>query len=236
VAGGNMANRSLSLVLQHLRQLVRRKGEGGVEDRDLLGRFVRQRDEAAFEVLVWRHGPMVLSLCQRLLHNSHDAEDVLQAVFLTLVRKAATIGKRESLGSWLYKVAYRIALRARARAEKARARAVPLEELPAAGHDDEAVWRELRPLLDEAIGRLPEKYRTPVVLCYLQGKTNREAAEQMGCPIGTVSTRLTRARELLRRQLARHGVTPSVAVLGAVLGRHAVSAALPAPQIGRAHV
>ncbi|HEV3261593.1 MAG TPA: sigma-70 family RNA polymerase sigma factor [Gemmataceae bacterium] len=218
-----MANGQLTLALQHLRKLIRQRGAGELADTQLLERFVGQRDEAAFEVLVWRHGPMVLSLCQRLLHNPHDAEDVLQATFLTLVRKAASIGKRESLGSWLYKVAYRIALHAKAQAAKRAAGARPVEDVQAA--EDEDVWGEVRPLLDEAIQRLPEKYRTPIVLCYLQGKTNREAAEQLGCPLGTVCTRLTRARGLLRRQLARHGVALSAALLGTMLSKHAVSAA-----------
>src|SRR4051794_789141 len=115
---------------------------------------------------------MVLALAQRLLHNTHDAEDVLQATFLTLARKAGTIGKRDSLASWLYKVAYRIAVRARARAAKDARSGGALEDLPAAEGADEPEWRELRPLLDEAIRRLPEKYRTPIVLCHLQGQTN----------------------------------------------------------------
>jgi RNA polymerase sigma factor (sigma-70 family) len=226
-----VADGHLTVVLRHLRELVRRQAAGGVEDHDLLERFTRQRDEAAFEVLVWRHGPAVLALCQRLLHNAHDAEDVLQATFLTLVRKADSIRKRQSLASWLYKVAYRIALRARARSARATADTGPVETLPEKPSEDEVVWRELRPILDEAIQRLPEKYRTPIILCYLQGKTNREAAEQLGCPLGTVSTRLTRARELLRRRLAHHGVSLSVATLGAILSHHAVSAAVSAPLV-----
>jgi RNA polymerase sigma factor (sigma-70 family) len=224
-------NGQLTLVLQHLRKLIRRQGAGAVADSELLERFVGQRDEAAFEVLVWRHGPMVLALCQRRLHNPHDADDVLQATFLTLVRKAGSIGKRESLGSWLYKVAYRIALRAKARADKNAAATRPFQDVPAADEADESLWRELRPLLDEAIQKLPERYRTPIVLCYLQGKTNREAAAQLGCPIGTVSTRLTRGREMLRRQLARHVVVPSAAVLGAVLSHRVVSAAVTVPLV-----
>ncbi|HEV3260671.1 MAG TPA: sigma-70 family RNA polymerase sigma factor [Gemmataceae bacterium] len=226
-----MANAQLTLALQHLRQLIRQGAAAELPDTALLERFVGQRDEAAFEVLVWRHGPMVLSLCQRLLHNPHDAEDVLQATFLTLARKAGSIRKRESLGSWLYKVAYRIALHAKARAANSGAAAGAMQDVPAAEGPDEDVWQQVRPLLDEAIQRLPEKYRTPIVLCYLQGKTNREAAAQIGCPIGTVCTRLARARGLLRRQLARHGVALSAALLGTVLSRHAVSAAASTPLV-----
>ena len=223
-----MANGQLTAVVRHLRQLIRRQGAGEVADSQLLERFVRQRDEAAFEVLVWRHGPAVLGLARRLLHDAHDAEDVLQATFLTLVRKAGSIGKRASLGSWLYKVAFRIALRARARASRANSCPALVEDLPAAEQPDAAAWRELRPILDEAIQRLPEKYRTPIVLCYLQGKTNREAAEQLGCPIATVCTRLARAREMLRRRLARHGAAASAGSLAVVLSHQAAPAAVSA--------
>jgi RNA polymerase sigma factor (sigma-70 family) len=192
-----------------------------------LERFVTERDETAFEVLVWRHGPMVLALGQRVLHNPHDAEDVLQATFLTLVRKANSIGKGESLSSWLYKVAYRIALRAQARAAKTVASGQSVEDVAAPQGPDEVMWRELRPLLDAAIQRLPEKYRSAIVLCDLQGKSYREAAEQLGCAIGTISTRVTRARKLLRQRLARHLPAVSAGALAAALARQA--AAMPAP-------
>jgi RNA polymerase sigma factor (sigma-70 family) len=211
-------------ILQHLRDLIRRHSGGGVTDGQLLERFVRERDETAFEVLVWRHGPMVLALGQRMLHNGHDAEDVLQATFLTLVRKAGSIGKRDSLGSWLYKVAYRIALRVQSRAARTMTAGPPIEEVPAADRGDEADWRELRPLLDGAIERLPEKYRTALVLCELQGKSYREVAEQLGCPIGTVSTRVTRARQLLRKRLAHQGLALSLGVLTAALTRQTATA------------
>ncbi|MGH7173873.1 MAG: sigma-70 family RNA polymerase sigma factor, partial [Gemmataceae bacterium] len=219
---------STNRLLQHLRDFIRRQGGGGgVTDSQLLERFVRERDETAFEVLVWRHGPMVLALGQRVLNNPHDAEDVLQATFLTLVRKAGTIGKSESLSSWLYKVAYRIALRSRARAAKMAADSRPIEDVPAADETEESVWRELRPLLDAAIERLPEKYRSAIVLCDLQGKTHREAAEQLGCAVGTISTRVTRARQLLRKRLAHQGPAVTIGVLSAALAQR-TTAALPA--------
>jgi RNA polymerase sigma factor (sigma-70 family) len=202
-----MASGHLTAALHHLRRLIHKQGASGADDRRLLERFIGERDEAAFEVLVWRHGPMVLAMGQRLLRNQHDAEDLLQATFLTLVRKAATIGKRESLGSWLYKVAYRIALRVRTRAARTSASTRPTEPASESVEVDQAIRSEVRPLLDAAIRQLPERYRAPIVLCYLQGKTNREAADQLGCPIGTVSSRLVRGRELLRKHLTRHGVT-----------------------------
>lgn len=219
---------STNRLLQNLRDFIRRQGgSGGVTDGQLLERFLSERDEMAFEVLVWRHGPMVLALGRRVLGNEHDAEDVLQATFLTLVRKGGTIGKSESLSSWLYKVAYRIALRSQARMAKTRADSRLVEDVPAP-EPDESVWRELRPLLDAAIERLPEKYRTAIVLCDLQGKTYREAAEQLGCTASAISTRVTRARQMLRKRLAHHGLSVTIGVLSAALAQR-TAAALSAP-------
>src|SRR5262245_43708802 len=135
-------------------------------DAHLLERFVRRRDEDAFATLMERHGPMVLGVCRRVLRDPHDADDVFQATFLVLVRKAASLRRPERLGNWLYGVAYRIALQARAGAARRRARERPVEDMPAVAPVDAKVWDELRPLLDEEINRLPEKYRCPVVLCY----------------------------------------------------------------------
>jgi RNA polymerase sigma factor (sigma-70 family) len=218
-----------------LRLLRRHTGEavgGALSDGQLLERFVGGRDQAAFEALFWRHAPMVLAVCRRLL-GSADAEDAFQATFLVLVRKAASIGRREAVGGWLYRVAYRVALRARASARPA----VELPpEGPAAADDQEAAaWRDLRPLLDEAIAGLPEKYRAPVVLCYLEGRTNEEAARELGCPKGTVAVRLMRARERLRRRLERCRLLLPAALLAALLaGRaraEAVEAVLAAPAL-----
>jgi RNA polymerase sigma factor (sigma-70 family) len=209
-----MAGQHFSVLLRLLRRRAGEQVGGGLSDGALLDRFVRQRDEAAFEALFWRHGPMVLAVCRRLLPPA-DAEDAFQATFLILVRKAASIGRREAVGAWLYRVAYRVALRARATAR-------PVAELPpegpaAASDEEAAAWRDLRPLLDEAIASLPEKYRAPVVLCYLEGKTNQEASRELGCPKGTVAIRLMRARERLRRRLGRRGLLLPAALLGTVL-------------------
>src|SRR5262249_47003591 len=120
-----MANEPLRTFLHHLRKVADLKGPDRPSDAELLGRFAVARDQAAFEVLVWRHGPMVLNLCRRLLRHEYDAEDAFQATFLTLVRKAHSIAKREAVGSWLYKVAYRVALEANARRAKRAERETP---------------------------------------------------------------------------------------------------------------
>jgi RNA polymerase sigma factor (sigma-70 family) len=199
-------------VFHHLRRILARPDAGGSSDTQLLQRFVQGRDESAFELLVWRHGPMVLGVCRRLLRDEHDAEDAFQATLLILARKAGSIGKRESVGSWLYKVAYRVALRAREGALRRAQRERPVAELPAIidPHPAGAGADELRPVLDEELSRLPEKQRAPVVLCYLEGLTNEEAAHQLRCPIGTIKTRLAQARRLLGERLARRGLSLAV--------------------------
>src|SRR5262249_54555243 len=151
-----MPDRPLDNVIHHLRRVVRHDGGGELTDAQLLDNFVRRRDEAAFELLVWRHATLVLGTCRRLLHDRHEAEDAFQAAFLVLGRKAATISKRESVGSWLYKVACRIAQRARARSAKRACCPLP-GDLPARVGTDEVLWRDLRPVLDEEVARLPEK-------------------------------------------------------------------------------
>ena len=206
-----MTDSRVSQVVRGLRAVL--PGDAAT-DAQLLGRFAGQRDEAAFAELLRRHGPMVYGLCRRLLGNEQDAEDAFQATFLVLARKASAIARRELLGNWLYGVAYRTALRARAQAarrqarekEMARPEAVP-EETP----------DELLALLDQEVNRLPDRYRLPIVLCELEGKTYREAARLLGWPEGTVAGRLSRARALLARRLSRRG---------AALGTIAVATAL----------
>jgi RNA polymerase sigma factor (sigma-70 family) len=226
-----VVNGQLNSLLRYLRTVaVCRSGER--TDGQLLERFVTGHDEAAFEALVQRHGPLVLGVCRRILSDPHDAEDAFQATFLVLVRKAGSIGKRESVGSWLYGVALRTARKARAdRASRQRheRQAVPM---PATEPAPDVVWRELRPVLDDEVDRLPEKYRAPLVLCYLEGKTYAEAARQLGCALGTVSTRLTKARALLRSRLAGRGLTLSAGLLSAVLVQNAAAAAVPVPLVG----
>jgi RNA polymerase sigma factor (sigma-70 family) len=223
-----MATGELDTLLRHLRRTISAHEGMALPDAQLLERFLTLRDEAAFELLIWRHGAMVLGVCQRILRREQDVEDAFQATFLTLVKKASSLNKRQAVGSWLYKVAYRIACSAQRQATKKAWRERPLLHSPAAESSLELVWRDLRTVLDEEVNRLPEKYRAPFLLCYLEGKTNDEAARHLGCPKGTVLSRLSRARERLRSRLLRRGVTLSAGLFTAVLTEKAAAATVPA--------
>jgi RNA polymerase sigma factor (sigma-70 family) len=221
-----MADGTLTEFLHRLRWSLRERGEAETTDTELLRRFLENREEAAFAALVERHGPMVLGVCRHLVPNGADADDAFQATFLVLVRRAASIRKPQLLGNWLYGVAHRVAARARVQAARRRDRERPEIEMIAADPSREA--SEWNPVLHEELKHLPEKYRAPVVLCYIQGKTNQEAAQLLAWPVGTVKGRLTRARELLRKRLTRRGVSLSVGALTAALQPSASSAAVPA--------
>jgi RNA polymerase sigma factor (sigma-70 family) len=228
-----MGTRQLRQVVQHLCRVIDPLRDGQLNDAELLRRWVSQRDEAAFEVLVWRHGALVWNTCRRLLRSTADAEDAFQATFLALVGKGARIGSGDSVGGWLYTVAYRAALTARAQAARRARQEQALEDVPApASSAEEVVWRDLRPVLDEEVNRLPLKYREPFVLCCLEGKTNEEAARQLGCPTGTLVTRLARARQRLRRRLTGRGVTLAAGPLAAVFAPEAKAAAPAALMTG----
>jgi RNA polymerase sigma factor (sigma-70 family) len=222
-----MANKQLSIVLRQIRRLVGASPGDEPTDGHLLQRFADHRDEAAFATLLRRHGPLVLGVCRRLLGDMQDAEDAFQATFLVLARRAAALDRRGTVAGFLYTVAYRIALRARANAARRRERERHAAKTLATETADELSWRDLRPVLDEELNRLPEKYRAPILLCYLEGKTQQEAAELLGWTKGTVSGRLARARETLRSRLVRRGLAPSAAALSAGLAESA-SAAVPA--------
>jgi RNA polymerase sigma factor (sigma-70 family) len=221
-----MADGQRGDVLRHVRKLLDAQKLEQLTDGQLLERYLSRQEEAAFAVLVRRHGPMVLGVCRRLLQDAHAAEDAFQATFLVLFRRARALDQRGSLANWLYTVAYHVALKARADAAHRRQRERQVGEMGQVESHPEEVWRDLQPVLDEELSFLPDKYRTPIVLCYLQGKTNEEAARQLGWPIGTVKGRLSRAREILRTRLARRGITLSTGLLGVVLAEHA-SAAVP---------
>jgi RNA polymerase sigma factor (sigma-70 family) len=195
--------------VRNLRRTVRPQAPDGATDAQLLERFVQERDEGAFELLVWRHGAMVLNVCRRVLRREQDAEDAFQAAFLALACKAGTIGRRASVGSWLYKVAYRIALRARTRASARPLPAELLADTSAGGPVAELLRWELRSVIDEEVQRLSEKYRTAFVMCHLEGQSLEAAARTLGRPAATVGTWLARARQTLRRRLGCRGFGPS---------------------------
>jgi RNA polymerase sigma factor (sigma-70 family) len=221
-----MAATALNNLLRRLRDTSAAKAAAGLPDTELLERWATRRDEAAFEVLVWRHGPMVLGLSRRLLPRAQDIEDAFQATFLALVRKANAIRRPEAVGSWLYKVAYRVALRSRAGAVKRAAREEPAVDMSGIESRPLPFEQGLAEVLDEEVSRLPAKYRAALVLCYVEGRTNREAARELGCPVGTVFSRLASARQLLQRRLARRGVALSIGLLVASLGRETASATM----------
>src|SRR5215471_13786730 len=199
--------------LTHLRGIVFAREADSLSDPQLLDGFLVHRQEAAFAALVRRHGPMVLGVCRRVLGNFCDAEDAFQATFLVLARKAASLNRPEQVSNWLYGVAYRTSLKARARRTRRQVREEPLNGSNFAAARDATDPHHLLHLLDEELRRLPEKYRTPIVLCYLEGKTKEQAARVLRRPEGTISTQLARGREILRRRLTRRGAALSTAAL-----------------------
>jgi RNA polymerase sigma factor (sigma-70 family) len=206
---------------------------GSLTDRQLLELFVRQHDEESFTQLVQRHGPMVLGVCRQILRREQDAEDAFQATFLVLSSKAGSIRSREALPNWLFNVANRLSKRMRAAAARRQSHEVELVEPPLSEPEPEEGTCSLGPILNEEIGRLPDKYRIPFVLCYVEGKTNEEAARQLGCPTGTVFSRLARARDGLRARLKYRGVVISSGALAAALTSltEQASAAVPPPLV-----
>ncbi len=223
-------------VWKQLDGLFRHGAAGHLGDAELLGRFVGRRDEAAeaaFAALVERYGPMVLGVCRRVLGDRHEAEDAFQATFLVLARKAGSIARREQLANWLFGVACRTALDARARATRRKAREQRMHAMSGSEGrpaDDEApILDELRAILDEELARLPERYRGAVVLCELDGLSRRAAAQRLGIPEGTLSSRLARAKALLRQRLARRGLALSALALDTALMRQAQARTLLVP-------
>src|SRR5579883_1903544 len=233
-----MANLQLGAVLQQLRRAAARKQEDELSDSQLLERFTQRRDESAFAALLRRHGPMVLGVCRGVLRQLHDVEDAFQATFLILSQKAASIRRTESVGAWLHGVAYKVALKARTRAARVAVgqafqpdeRAMP-DRIPTDPLDDLTV-RELRQALHEELRQLPEKYRTPLILCYLEGKTQEEAARQLAWSPRRVRDRLQRGREQLRRRLHKRGLAPAVMLGTALFVAEDASAAVPAALAG----
>lgn len=203
---------------QHLERLWNSGTVSGLSDAELVRRFtssVGPAAEQAFEALLGRHGPMVLGVCRHILRRPQDVDDAFQATFLVLVKKAHSIRVDDSLGPWLYGVAYRTAIRARSKV--ARHHLEEMNDLEAAAADSASgafAW-EIRPMLHEELNRLPEKYRSPIVLCHLEGKSHEEAARMLDWPVGTLSGRLSRGRQLLKDRLQRRGLTASAGMLAA---------------------
>jgi RNA polymerase sigma factor (sigma-70 family) len=201
-------------------------GADGASDANLLEAFLTRRDEVAFAALVRRHGPMVLGVCRRVLRHEEDAEDAFQAAFVVLARRAASV-RADTLGNWLYGVAYRTAMKAKVMTAKRRSREQEIGRMPRSESRPDEPWQDLLPLLDRELCRLPDKYRGPVVLCDLEGKSRKDAAGQLGVPEGTLSSRLNRARALLARRLTRHGPAASAGAVALAL-THEAPARVPA--------
>ncbi len=201
------------IVLRQIDRLFREGTLGGLEDGQLLERYRTRRDEAAFEALVDLHGPMVLGLCRRMLRDPRDIEDAFQATFLVLVRKAPAIRDGNLLSNWLYGVAYRVARRARTQTLRRRGHEAVVADLEVAARPESSGGPEIDLVLDQELHRLPEKYRAPLILCYLRGRTHQQAAEELRCPVGTVHSRLSRGLDLLKKRLTRRGFAPTAAIL-----------------------
>jgi RNA polymerase sigma factor (sigma-70 family) len=220
------ANEQLTGLVRRLGRAALLQAEGGLPDSVLLERYIDLKDNAAFETLVRRHGPMVWAVSRRVLQNSADAEDAFQATFLVLVRKAATIRPRAMVGNWLYGVAQKTALKAMAMSGKRRVKEMRAgrQRFTSTSQDP---TEDLQPILDRELSGLPNKYRAAIVLCDLEGKPIKEVARHLGWPQGTLATRLRRGRALLAKRLRSHGLTLSASTLTALLCRSTVSATVP---------
>jgi RNA polymerase sigma factor (sigma-70 family) len=224
-----MAETQPNLFLHQIRHLVGSVPEATLTDRQLLERFLTDRDEAAVDVLVRRYGRLVFGVCRRVLCNAHAAEDAFQATFIVLLRKAPVLAGYERLGNWLYRVAYRLALRARANESRRRNCEAKAARRDPAAEDRATSPGDLVVALEEELQRLPARHRAPLVLCYLEGKTNAQAAEVLGCPRGSMGARLAQARERLRTCLARRGYAVPVGGLASLLTATAADAVVPLP-------
>jgi RNA polymerase sigma factor (sigma-70 family) len=228
-----MSNHPVCEVLQRLGSASLARGGADLTDGQLLSSFLEHRNTAAIGELVSRHGPMVWRVCRRILRDDHDAEDAFQATFLVLVRRAGVISPGDMVANWLYGVAYQTAVKARMMAAKRRAREKQVKIMPErVDMIDHDILGEDHAILDQELNRLPEKYRTAIVLCDLEGMTGKDAARRLRLPAATVSTRLARARAMLARRLARRGLAITGGAVTAMLSRDAATAAMP-PAIAR---
>jgi RNA polymerase sigma factor (sigma-70 family) len=227
-----MGSQPLVDVLRYLRHLSGEEASVEQSDGQLLQRFIAQREERAFAAILQRYGALVYGVCRHVLREPHDAEDAFQATFLVLARKAATIRRHESLAAWLHRVALNLARMARTSTARRRAHEKEAVLMAQARSVDEEALRDWQPVLHEEVDRLPEKYRVPVVLCYLEGRTHGEAAQELGWSLGTVKGRLARARDLLRTRLARRGLALSAGALAPALAQSVAGAAGPPALLG----
>jgi RNA polymerase sigma factor (sigma-70 family) len=223
-----MPTNVLSKTLNRLRQVLT---VNDLTDSELLNRFLADRDENAFAVLVRRHGPLVMGVARRSLGNVHDAEDVFQATFLFLAQKAGSVINRQALPGWLYTVAYRTALAARARIHRRRKKEQQVEDMPHPEMRAPEV-QDWQILLDAELNRLPEKYRLPVILCDLESRPRKEVCRQLRLAEGTLSSRLSTARRKLAERLTRRGITLSAGALATAMSEAGASAALPPGLVG----
>ncbi|MCI0381006.1 MAG: sigma-70 family RNA polymerase sigma factor [Gemmataceae bacterium] len=221
-----MATAQKSRFLRRLTRGMAAETLGELTDRQLLERLAAAQDEAVFEALVRRHGPMVYRVCWRVLQQAEDTEDAFQAAFLLLARKLQTVRKRDSLASWLHGVAHRVALEAKAQAARRRRHEARAGANSHPGPPEEITWRELRTVLDAELGRLPEKWRLPLILCYLEGQSQEEAARQLGWSKSTLLRRLEEARAALGRRLTGRGVVWPAALSAVLLSACVAPAAL----------
>jgi RNA polymerase sigma-70 factor (ECF subfamily) len=223
-----MATDPLSQTVRRFAGQLAGRESNDLPDRELLLRYARgkrgREAEEAFAALLARHGPMVWGVCRRVLGNAADADDAFQAAFLVLARRADDLGALGSLAGWLHGVAVRVSRKARVAAARRRAREREADTVARDNPTTDLDWADLRPVIDEELARLGEKYQAPIALCYLEGRTQQEAAALLGWPEGTVSGRLHRGKELLRERLARRGVACSAATIGVLLLTRAADA------------
>src|SRR5262245_5498932 len=222
-----MATPTLGTFLRRLKQAMGAEALASCSDRELVEQFRSGRGDAVFRAILERHGPMVLQVCRRVLGSPTDVEDAFQATFLILIRRGHTVRRHSSLASWLHGVAWRSALKLRTQSDRRRRREMRSSEAGPTAVTDDTTWGELRGILDEELRRLPDTLRAPLVLCYLEGRTQDEAATQLDISKSTVRRNLERARELLGRRLVRRGVTLSAVLSARLISDCAQGAGVP---------
>jgi RNA polymerase sigma factor (sigma-70 family) len=230
---GAMSSSQFVSVLRYVRRLVEGSESAQSSDRQLLARYVVHRDEDAFAAIVQRHGTLVWGVCRRVLDDPNDADDAFQAAFLVLLNRATALRGRDCLAGWLQGVAWRLARKVKVEAARRKAKEAHPKTSTTSDASEAVIQRDVRQVLDEELDRLPEKYRVPLILCYLEGKTYNEAARLLGWPDGTVCGRLARARELLRQRLTRRGLTLSIAALTATSVEPLAAPATAVAAVGR---